>query len=365
MRFLRFHLALSLFLSATLLFAEVNVGVFLPFKSTGATGKNAVEYYRGLLMAIDSLSQVGTTFKVTAADCGTTVADMNSLLNESKNGVYDIIFAPSDQQQAEVIKKYSLLNGTKVTMPFGGKYDELITCPNFYALKVTQTDYTIPTYNLIIKAFKGKKIVVVSTDNGAQICPLAKYIKNYYKGAKSYSWPDKESKILQAMADPNTIIVPSMYDENTQNNILQLARKAKSFNAVLIGYPNWYDHINNTPEAKVLGSANTYLIMQNYPRRDLPRIRKFASNYEENFDSHLTYDKFSITMWGFDTGYYLLKAVARYKQEFTNQKLYSAPLQSAFNFEPRSIGQGYINTHVLLLHYKADGTQEIIESNSH
>ena len=362
MKFIKFHLTLALLLCATISFAEINVGVFLPFKASGATGKNAVEYYRGLLMAIDSLSQSGTTFKVTAADCGTTAADMSSLLNESKNGVYDIIFAPSNPQQAEVVKKYSLQNGIKVTMPFGGMYDELITNPNFYALKVTQTDYTIPAYNLISKAFKDKKIVVVSTNDGAQICPFANFIKKYSKGAKSLSWPAKESKILQAMADPATIIVPSMYDEATQKAIMQLVHKAKSFNAVLIGYANWYDHTNSAAEAKALGEANAYLIMQNYPRQDLPRIRKFMSAYEDNFDSRPAYDKFSITMWGFDTGYYLLKGVARYKREFTNQKLYSAPLQSAFDFAPRSIGQGYINTHVLLLHYKPDGTQEIIES---
>ena len=52
--------------------AQVKVGVFLPFKSGGAIGESAVEYYRGLLMAVDSLSQGGQQFTVTAAHSGQT-----------------------------------------------------------------------------------------------------------------------------------------------------------------------------------------------------------------------------------------------------------------------------------------------------
>ena len=86
-------------------FANVNVGVFLPFKSSGVKGQQAVEFYRGLLMAVDSLSQSGTTVKITAADCGSTASEMQTLLDESKHGVYDIIFAPSNIQQAEFVIK--------------------------------------------------------------------------------------------------------------------------------------------------------------------------------------------------------------------------------------------------------------------
>lgn len=343
-------------------FANVNVGVFLPFKSSGVKGQQAVEFYRGLLMAVDSLSQSGTTVKITAADCGSTASEMQTLLDESKHGVYDIIFAPSNIQQAEVVNKYSILNGTKVLMPFGGKYDDLINNPNFYALKVTQTDYTIPAYQLISKCFKNKKIYVLSTNGGTQICPLANYMKKYVKGTKTLEWPSKEKKIMQILADNNAVIVPSMYDEETQHTLMRLTAKSPAVNAAVIGYENWYERTEFGAEA--LGKANTYIVMQDFPHQSIPRIKKFKKAYHENFDTSLPTGKFSIAMWGFDTGYYILKALTRYKREFRNQPLYAAPLQNKFKFEPRNSGQGFINTSVLLLHYKADGSQEIIEYNA-
>lgn len=358
-------LSIILLACGLLSFAEVNVGVFLPFKSKGPSAQQAVEYYRGLLMAVDSLSNMGTMFKVTAADCGKTATDVQSLLDESKNGVFDIIFAPSNLPQAEVINKYSILNGTKVVMPFGGRYDELITNPNFYALKVTQTDYTIAAYKLITQAFKDKKLYVVSTNGGAQICPLANYVKNYVKGAKLLEATKKEEKVMQLLTDKNAIIIPSMYDEDTQKAIMTLVSKVPSVNATIIGYPNWYERTITPTESQTLGKANVYLVMQQYPRQGLPRVNKFMHDYQANFDTSLPNEKFSIAMWGFDTGYYMLKAIARYKREFKDQPLYSAPLQNKFHFEPRNDGQGYINTQVILLHYKANGTQDIIESTEH
>ena len=192
--------------------AQVKVGVFLPFKSGGAIGESAVEYYRGLLMAVDSLSQGGQQFTVTAAHSGQTAQDMQALLNESQNGVFDIIFAPSNQEQLRIVNEYSRRNGTKVAVPFGGAYDDFISNPSFYALRVTQTDFTPSAYQLMISALKDKVPYVVSCNGDAQICPFANYVSKYVKGAKQLEWPKQEKKIVQLMADESAVLIPSMYD---------------------------------------------------------------------------------------------------------------------------------------------------------
>lgn len=351
-------LLLTLLLAGLPATAQVNVGVFLPFKSNAS----AVEYYRGLLMAIDSLSNDGTKFNVTAADCGTTAAEMKALLDESRNGVFDIIFAPSNLNQAQVVNEYSRLNGTKFTMIFGGRYDELITNPNYYALKVTQTDYTPRACRLLQSVFKGKDIYVVSANGGKETCPFANYLIKYIKGTKSLDLNQKEKKVIQALADPNAVVVPSTYDEQAQKAIMHLAAMTPGLKAAIIGYPAWYDRAKTTADNIALGKINAYLIQTHYPRMSLPRIKKFLEQYQHNFGIKLPDTGFSTPMWGFDTGYYLLKGLVRHKRDFYNQPLYSAPLQNAFRFEPRSTKQGLINTHVLILHYKADGTQELIET---
>lgn len=350
-------------LLAVPLCAQVRVGVFLPFKSGGAVGNSAVEYYRGLLMAADSLAQGNQTFIITAAHSGHTADDMRALLNETTNGVFDIIFAPSNQEQLKVVNDYSLCNGTKVAVPMGGAYDDFISNRSFYALRVTQTDFTPSAYQLLISALKGKTLYVVSANDGKQICPFANYVSKYVKGAKTLEWPKHEKKILQLMADEGAVLIPSMYDERTQAVFLSLAAKADGVKAAVVGYPAWYDRAVNDVARRELCSLNTYVILQHFPRTSLPRVRKFAELYKQNFDQSLPQASFSLPLWGFDTGYSLLKAIMNYKTDYYDQQVYAAPLQSALRFKPRTTRLGLINTAVLFIHYKPDGTQELIELN--
>lgn len=341
--------------------AQVKVGVFLPFKSGGAVGQSAVEYYRGLLMAVDSLSQGGQQFAVTAAHSGQTAQDMQALLSESQNGVFDIIFAPSNQEQLKVVNEYSRRNGTKVAVPFGGAYDEFISNPAFYALRVTQTDFTLSAYQLIISALKGKTLYVVSCNGGTQICPIANYVSKYVKDAKLLEWPKHEKKIVQLMADESAVLIPSMYDEQTQATMHSLAAKSSGVKAAIVGYPAWYDRVQTEADRKALCQMNAYVIQQYFPRSDLPRVKKFAAMYKDNFDRDLPNERFSFPLWGFDTGYYMLKGFSRYQIEFYDQQVYAAPLQSALRFHPRTTLSGLINTAVLMVHYKPDGMQELVE----
>ena len=358
----RYLLGLLMLVMAVPLLAQVKVGVFLPFKSQGAVGRSAVEYYRGLLMAVDSLSQGGQSFAITAAHSGQSAQDMQALLSESENGVFDIVFGPSNQEQIKVINEYSRRNGTKVAIPFGGAYDDFISNPAFFALRVTQTDFTPGAYQLMAGAFNGRALYLVSANGGTQICPFANYVGRYVKGVKTLEWPKQEKKIVQVLADGNAVVIPTMYDEQTQATMLALAAKAGTVKAAVIGYPAWYDRVQTEADRKALCQMNAYVLQQYYPRTDLPRVKKFASLYKENFDTELPRERFSFPMWGFDTGYYMFKGFARHKIDFYDQQVYAAPLQSAFRFKPRATLSGLINTAILMVHYKPDGTQELVEA---
>jgi len=163
------------------------------------------------------------------------------------------------------------------------------------------------------------------------------------------------------MADENAVLIPSMYDEQTQATMHSLSAKSGVVKAAIVGYPAWYDRVQTEADRKALCQMNAYVIQQYFPRSDLPRVKKFAAMYKDNFDRDLPHGRFSFPMWGFDTGYYMLKGFSRYKIEFYDQQVYAAPLQSALRFHPRTSLSGLINTAVLMVHYKPDGSQELVE----
>lgn len=354
-------IVLSVIISTLSAHGQTNVGVFLPFKANNATtAQHAIEFYRGLLMAADSLTHSGISFRITADDCGSTTSDIKALLDETKHGIYDIIFAPSNTEQIKEINSYSVANGTKVLQPLGGMYDEQILNPNFYALKVTQTDYSAPAYKLISTTLRNKKITILSTSANGQLCPFAYYVSKTVKGTKVLQWPSKENKILKTLADEDALIIPAHYDDQTLQTILQISQQLPTVKATIIGYPNWIETNKSNDFHKQLAHVNTHVICTTFPRQNLPRVRNFENQYKNNFNSTIPTDAFSYAKWGFDTGYHFLKAMARHKRYYKSQPIYTAPLQNAFDFAPRASGQGYINTYVLLIRYKTDGSQDII-----
>jgi len=331
----------------------IKVGVFLPFKTQGGMQQRYVEYYRGLLMAADSIGRElpGAKFDITAADCGSTAADMKALLDESKNGVFDIIFAPSNQAQIEVANEYSKLNGTKLAVPFGCAYDNFIKNVNFYALKVTQTDYTVQAYKLVKKVFPTKKLYVVATNADDGICPFANYVSKYAKGAKYVGYDGTNKKVAQLLGDEDAVIIPIRYDEQTRNDLISLAAQVGKVKAAVIGYPAWYESATNEAQRATLSSLNAYVLQPYYPLYGEARARSLAREYKENFDSELPWENFSVPMWGFDTAYYLLKGRVKFGTEFYDQRPWMAPMQSEFYFEPRAELEGLINTQIMLIHY--------------
>ena len=80
-----FILLLGIFLMMPAMQAQrlknaVRVGVVLPLKEKSSRGAKMVEFYQGLLMAVDSVKRQGCSVEVTAVHSGTSHAAMDSLL---------------------------------------------------------------------------------------------------------------------------------------------------------------------------------------------------------------------------------------------------------------------------------------------
>ena len=75
---------------------NLKVGVLLPFGQP-----KMVEFYRGLLMAADSVRRQGVNLDIHAWDCGTTTAQLEPLL-PGLSGL-DVIFGPPSPTQIQVL----------------------------------------------------------------------------------------------------------------------------------------------------------------------------------------------------------------------------------------------------------------------
>ena len=92
-------------------FTDMKVGVLLSFSD-----QKMVEFYRGFLMAADSVRKSGVNLDIHAWDCGTTKLQIESLL--PKLSEMDVIIGPSFANQVSAVAEVCRERGIRLILPF-------------------------------------------------------------------------------------------------------------------------------------------------------------------------------------------------------------------------------------------------------
>lgn len=112
---------------------EISVAVMLPFMlNEENVSKNAArytEFYKGFLLAADSLRNNGTPINVTAYDTEGSVLKIKEALSDSSFHRHNLVIAPDNSAQLAVLAEYGRNNGVKVMNTFLVKDDSYLTNP--------------------------------------------------------------------------------------------------------------------------------------------------------------------------------------------------------------------------------------------
>ena len=96
---------------------EVRVGVMLPLSDKTTDGKRMLEYYRGVLMACDSLRAIGVSTDVRAWNVAEG-SDISKVLADPSVADRDIIIGPYYTKHLKALGDYAMARDIKVFVPF-------------------------------------------------------------------------------------------------------------------------------------------------------------------------------------------------------------------------------------------------------
>ena len=102
----------------------VKIGVMLPLHDVDGDGKRMVEYYRGLLMACETLKQQGISTDVYAWNVPID-ADIRTTLLQEGASQCDIIFGPLYTKQVAPLTNFCKSYGIKLVIPFSISGDDV------------------------------------------------------------------------------------------------------------------------------------------------------------------------------------------------------------------------------------------------
>ena len=344
-------------------FSTIKAAVILPFLDGVSKSESSrmVEYYEGLLMAVDSLKRTGTSIDLYTYNSGPESASLNSILGKSEMKDMDIIFGPLYQQHIEPLAEFAKKQDTRLVIPFTSKDNTVFQNPAVYQINTPQSYLYSEVYDHFVRQFPNANVIFIEASQGAK--DKAEFIKGLKDELRNRSIPMKslkedvtvESLKTVLRTDRENIFIPTSGSNLTLIKILPqltlLVREQPESRVHLFGYPEWQTYTKDHLEA--FFELDTYFYSSFYTNNLLPAAINFTKSYRRWYGKEMDerYPKFG--MLGFDTGYFFLKGLARYGSSFEKnmQGLDLIPIQTGFKFQRVNNWGGFINKKVFFVHF--------------
>ncbi|MCI6619242.1 MAG: LysM peptidoglycan-binding domain-containing protein [Prevotella sp.] len=347
--------------------STVKIGVMLPLHDVDGDGRRMVEYYRGLLLACDSLKSQGISTEIRAWNVPID-ADIRQTLLDQRAKDCNLIFGPLYTHQVKPLADFCSRNGIKLIIPFSINGDEVVRNSQVFQVYQDDSNLTNDAIAAYMQRFPGCHPVFIDCNDstskkGIFTFGLRKVLDQ--KGirynitnlksseasfAKSFSRTMPNVVILNTGRSPELNVALAKIDGLTAVN--------PDVKVILYGYTEWLMYTRNHLEH--FFRYNAYIPSTFYYNPLDPKTLNFERSYRKWFGSEMqqALPRFAIT--GYDQAQFFVRGYHRYGDGFNGtreQNSYRA-LQTPLHF--KRLVKGMQNANFMLIHYTPDQRIESI-----
>lgn len=362
----------------------IRVGVMLPLHDSTADGKRMVEYYRGVLMACDSLKQEGVSVDVFAWNVPED-GDITAALSDENAALCDLIIGPLYSKHMAALSAFVAENDIKLLVPFSINAPQLAVNNHIYQVYRNPDDYNHAVVAHFVDRFKDCRTVLIDcgdakSTKGAFTAALRSQLEALGRELKITSLKTPEDQFVKAFSKdvPNVVVLNTSRASDLNIALAKLknvvlvgdvpadeaaygdAEPAESpYKLSLFGYTEWLTYTGKTLADFYL--FDTYVPSVFYYNAAAARTARIETKYRWNFHADMIQQQPRFAITGFDQAYFFIKGLKSYGSVFTGAKgtVDYSPVQTPLHFEQID-GGGYKNGALMFIHYTTDKRVETI-----
>ena len=346
----------------------IRVGVMLPLHDENGDGRRMVEYYRGLLMACDSLKKRGISVDVhawnTAEGC-----DLTPVLADGAAARCDIIFGPLYSAQMEALADFVAAHDIRLVIPFSISAPQLLTNRNIFQIWQSPTNVNDATIGHYLDRFKGYHPVFIDCNDstskkGSFTFALRRQLEGRRIDYSVTNLKSSEDAFARAFSQdrPNMVILNSARSPELRiafAKINGLKFNLPSLDITMFGYTEWLmytrTHLDN------FYKYNAYIPSTFYYNPLSSATARLEQKYRWNFHADMMQSLPRFALTGFDHACYFLMGLHQYGKDFNGAQGPSGypPVQTPLTFE--RMGNGGLQNHsMVFVHYTPEHRVETI-----
>lgn len=348
---------------------KVRIGVMLPLHANDGDGKRMVEYYRGILIALDSLKHKGISTEIRAWNVPNGADIRQTLLEEGAEKCH-IIFGPLYTSQVAALGNFCKSYGIKMVTPFSISGDEVETNPQMFRIFQSQSAIESRSVEAFIERFKDAHVIIINcNDTTSRKGTFTKQLRQQLeqKGMKysltSIDTPSADFAKAFRM-DRNNVVVLNTARSPELNTVCARLNALTDANTklqvTLFGYTEWLMYTSNF--RAVFNKYNTYIPTYFYYNPYSTATSSLENAYRRWFhtDMQKALPRFAIT--GYDHAQYFVRGLHEYGTSFDGTQVVKdyEPIQTRLHFSRTSKGGGMQCNTFMLMHYTTNGQVEAL-----
>lgn len=355
---------------------RIKVALLLPFMTDEVAQSSHtarfVEYYEGMLMAVDSLRKQGGSLELSVFDTGNGTDKINDILKEEALLEANLIIGAVQNEQIAIVARFAQEHQIKYVIPLTSRNDDVLSNANVFQVNTPHSYLYSNAAQAGCSLFANDNIILLNMpadkeDKPDFIKAFKAEIQTRHITIKELNYePTTFARDIEQLLvhDKRNIVLPSTASLDALTKIKMPLRMLSEVNVEftepytisLFGYPEWQTYTRECLED--FHALNTYIYSNFYADNLSPQVQNFYTAYKDWYSKNLinTFPKYGIL--GFDTGMFFFNAIRKYGTNFENKldEVKYKSLQTGFNFERVNNWGGFINTNVFIVHYNNDYT---------
>ncbi len=346
----------------------VHVGVMLPLHDVDGDGRRMTEYYRGMLMACDSLRAEGLNTDIHAWNVNID-ADITKFMGDPAAAQCDIIFGPLYTRQVHALAEFCRAGDIKMVIPFSISGDDVALYKQIFQVYQTSDRLTNSSIEYFMRTFPNARPVFIdcndkTSSKGKFTFGLRTRLesKNMKYGITNLNSSDDLFAKQFSTTQQNVVILNTARSPELTQAIKRLETLRAyhpSLKLTLFGYTEWMMYLGI--DEQKFHNFDAYIPSAFYYNPADSRTKALTQNYNRWFhaDMQQALPRFAIT--GYDHAQFFLRGMAKYGKAFKGVKGQSSyrPLQVPLTFRQIS-SAGMQNDFFQLVHFLPNGNIEAI-----
>lgn len=336
------------------------------------------EFYEGVLLALDSLKNLGFQAEFHVYDTEKNAETIRrQIIPKLETLQPDLIIGPIYQENLKIISDFSLRHHVPFVSPVF-KNPWLIETNPFMFQVMPKGSEEIKEASGFISRFSNRNIVLVHRGDSLFVNNIYDFRDNLYRAVNESSEYDNiiiteliyndslKTNIANALKKgmPNLVVIPSPREVYVIPLLTELNQLAKHFDIQVFGTSQWQQFKNVDDDyfynLRVHYHTPFYIDYSN------PHVKSFVEKFRQWYNHEpvqVTPKGYNFSYLGYDITFYFMNALRIYGTNFPGCLKYYEPnlLMSDYQFEREDIFSGFTNHSISIIRYNKDYTVSRLE----